>query len=329
MYISVIVPSYNAASTIKACLEGLLAQSLPRSNYEVIVVDDGSTDETKALVGDYAVRLIAQPHQGPAAARNRGVAEAQGEIMLFTDADCAPSENWIVEMVKPFDDDAVIGVKGAYLTAQEGIVPRFVQCEYEERYKRMATQQKIDFIDTYAAGYRRKVFLEEGGFDVRYPGASVEDQEFSFRLAEKGYKMVFTPQAVVYHQHPQTLLAYLRRKFNVGYWKVMVLRRHPQKAVRDSHTPQSLKIQMGLVFLLVPLVVLMVFGGLFPWLFLWAVILFLLSILPFVVRAFQRDPSVGLLSPFLLFLRATALGLGLVRGAWDLVLRRKAVSRDA
>jgi cellulose synthase/poly-beta-1,6-N-acetylglucosamine synthase-like glycosyltransferase len=324
MDISVIVPAYNAAPTVDACLEGLLRQSVPGNRYEVILVDDGSSDETREIVGRYDVRLIAQSHQGPAAARNRGVVEAKGEIVLFTDADCVATESWIAKMVKPFDDDEVVGVKGAYCSRQGGIVPRFAQYEYEERYERMARQRQIDFIDTYAAGYRRRVFLKEGGFDARY--IKDEDQEFSFRLAERGYKMVFNPQAVVYHRHPQTLAAYFKRKFDIGYWKVMVLRRHPEKAISDSHTPQSLKIQMGLVFLLIPLVALILLGSLFPWLFLLAVVLFLISILPFTIKTLRQDPLVGLLSPFLLFLRAVALGLGMVKGGWDLVLRRKAMS---
>jgi cellulose synthase/poly-beta-1,6-N-acetylglucosamine synthase-like glycosyltransferase len=327
--ISVIVPAYDAAATIRACLEGLLAQEVPRDRYEVILVDDGSFDNTREIACEYEIRLIAQSHQGPAAARNRGVAEAEGEIVLFTDADCVPSENWVAEMIRPFNDDEVIGVKGAYRTQQRGIVPRFVQCEYEERYERMAKQRRIDFIDTYAAGYRRTEFLEHGGFDVSYPSASVEDQEFSFRLAERGYKMVFNPRALVYHEHPNTLAAYFKRKFNVGYWKVMVLQRHPRKAVRDSHTPQSLKIQMLLVFLLIPLVALVFLGGLLRWLSLSAVALFLISILPFIIKTLRRDPLVGLLSPALLFIRALALGLGMVKGSWDLILRRKAMSWNA
>jgi len=319
--VSVVVPAYNAGRTIAACLKGLLTQSVAPEGYEVTVVDDGSSDETREIVGKYGVRLIEQPRKGPAAARNRGVAEARGEIVLFTDADCVPAENWIAEMVRPFDDPEVVGVKGVYLTQQSGIVPRFVQCEYEERYDRMARRRRIDFVDTYAAGYRREVFLQERGFDVRYPNASVEDQEFSFRLSERGYKMVFNPAAVVYHQHPETLAAYLKRKFNIGYWKVMVLQRHPQKAVRDSHTPQTLKLQMGLAAALIPLVALAFLGGILPWLCLSALALFLISVMPFTIKIFPKDPVVALLSPLLLFLRAVALGSGMSKGGWDFVFR--------
>ena len=140
----------------------------------------------------------------------------------------------------------VAGAKGTYLTGQRAVVARFTQLEYEDRYDRMVGVETIDFIDTYSAAYRRDIFLANGGFDTTFLAASVEDQEFSFRLAEKGYRLVFVPAAKVFHRHNHTLSAYTRRKFFIGYWKVLVTRRHPGRAVKDSHTPQALKLQMGL-----------------------------------------------------------------------------------
>jgi cellulose synthase/poly-beta-1,6-N-acetylglucosamine synthase-like glycosyltransferase len=329
MDISVIVPAHNAGQTISECLSSLLAQGEPREQYEVIVVDDGSTDDTRQVVQRYAVTLLDQPHEGPAAARNRAVAASEGEIVLFTDADCVADGTWIEEMVRPFQEPEIIGVKGAYRTRQQGIIPRFVQCEYEERYDRMARLRQIDFIDTYSAGYRRQIFLAEGGFDTAYPNASVEDQELSFRLAERGYKMVFNPRALVYHQHPDTLGAYLGRKFNIGYWKVRVLRRHPQKAMRDSHTPQILKVQMALALVLLPFLALALALSSLAWLAILTVLVFLLSVAPFTITALRKDLMVGLLSPFFLFVRALALGAGMIKGAWDLALPVESRDEDA
>ncbi len=110
----------------------------------------------------------------------------------------------------------------------------------------MAGAANIDFVDTYSAAYRREVFLANGGFDTIFPTASVEDQELSFRLAEKGYRLVFVPAARVYHRHNPTLRAYVRRKFYIGYWKALLAAWHPARMVRDSHTPQTLKVQMAL-----------------------------------------------------------------------------------
>jgi cellulose synthase/poly-beta-1,6-N-acetylglucosamine synthase-like glycosyltransferase len=321
MDVSVVVPARNAGATIGACLEGLLAQREAPARYEVIVVDDGSTDDTRVVAEVYDVTLITQPHEGPAAARNRGVAASRGDVVLFTDADCLPDETWVREMIRPFEDPKIVGVKGVYRTRQKGIIPRFVQCEYEERYELMSRHKWIDFVDTYSAGYRRDVFLGQGGFDVSYPNASVEDQEFSFRLAEQGWKMLFNPQAVVYHQHPETLAAYFGRKFNIGYWKVRVLRRHPTKAVQDSHTPQTLKTQMALAVVIVPLLAL-VFLRSFFWLpVLLTVLLYLISTVPFVFKTLRRDLSVGLVAPFLLLVRALALAMGMIKGAWDMIVR--------
>jgi lipopolysaccharide/colanic/teichoic acid biosynthesis glycosyltransferase/glycosyltransferase involved in cell wall biosynthesis len=320
--VSVIVPAHDAAQTIQECMEALLEQSLPQGEVEVIVVDDGSTDGTVTLAQAVGVRVLTQPHRGPAAARNLGASQASGDILLFTDADCAPTPTWIEEMTRPFtstglsasSDPEVVGVKGTYLTRQRELVARFVQVEYEDKYDRLAGQERIDFVDTYSAGYRREVFLANGGFDTTFPTASVEDQELSFRLARKGYQMVFAPQAQVFHHHDASLKEYVRRKFHIGYWKALLTRWHPERLVRDSHTPQTLKLQIlllglaALSLLAVPLWP----GSL--WMATGLAGLFLASTLPFVAKAARKDAVVAIVSPFLLAVRAASLGAGFALG---------------
>ncbi|HEC35334.1 MAG TPA: glycosyltransferase, partial [Anaerolineae bacterium] len=213
--ISVIIPAYNAEETLGGCLAALEAQSLSRDRYEVIVVDDGSTDRTAEVARACGVHLIRQANAGPAAARNQGAQAARGEILLFTDADCEAAPDWIEQMLAPFHNAEIAGAKGVYRTRQRELVARFVQLEYERKYARMSRRERIDFVDTYSAAYRREVFLTSGGFDPLFPTASVEDQEFSFRLARKGYHLVFLPQAAVYHRHNTTIGQYWRRKFRI------------------------------------------------------------------------------------------------------------------
>jgi cellulose synthase/poly-beta-1,6-N-acetylglucosamine synthase-like glycosyltransferase len=105
-------------------------------------------------------------------------------VVLFTDADCVPVPDWIEQMIAPLVDRCAAGVKGAYRTRQAGLLPRFVQLEYQDKYDRMVGQDGIDFVDTYSAGYRQSVLLEEGGFDESFPGAAVEDIDLSSRLRE-------------------------------------------------------------------------------------------------------------------------------------------------
>jgi GT2 family glycosyltransferase len=312
--VSIIVPTYNGAGRIAACLEALCQQAAGRP-VEVLVVDDGSTDSTAQVVGRFpGVRLIRQANSGPAAARNRGALEARGSLLLFTDDDCVPTAGWLDAMLVPFSDTEVVGVKGIYRTRQKSIVARFVQVEYEDRYRIMSAVRDIDFVDTYSAGFVRARFLEIDGFDTSFRVACAEDAELSYRMAARGWKLRFHPAAVVYHSHPSTLSSYLKKKYKFAFWRVLAVRKNPRKGIKDSHTPQIMKLQLlFLPFLLMsagfdliarhPLVA--------PLLVMAA---FFVSTLPFVVRALRKDVAVGIVSPLFLAARASAQVLGITGG---------------
>ena len=312
--ISVIIPAYNAQQTIADCLRALQCQTVRSDQYEIIVVDDGSTDDTAQLAQIAGVQVIRQHNRGPAAARNTGVAAARGELVLFTDADCVPSNDWVAQMVSPFRCCRADGVKGTYRTRQRQLMARFVQLEYEDKYGRLAKQPLIDFIDTYSAGYRRNIFMLNGGFDTIFRTSSVEDQEFSFRLAQKGYRLLFAPGATVYHVHDRTVREYFKRKLGIGYWKALLLRWHPEKLVKDSHTPQVIKVQMLLAALTLVALPLSLVVPIPLWLDLLLPVCFVLSGLPFAVKVARKDLTVALLAPLFLWVRACALGTGLVAG---------------
>ncbi len=312
---SVIVPTYNSQKIISDCLNALEDQTVERKAYEVIVVDDGSTDQTVEIVSAFPnVRIVPIPHGGPSVARNHGAREALGEVIAFTDSDCVPANNWLEKITAPFKNPAIIGVKGVYRTRQQGPVSRFVQLEYQNKYERMARQRYIDFIDTYSAAYRRKVFLANGGFDPSFTVPSVEDQELSFRLAQKGYRMVFASDAAVYHRHDKNLLEYWERKFGIGYWKAYMLRWLPQKMFTDSHTPPSLRLQIALLGLALLSAVVGVFLPWVLWLTAAFLIVFYLSGIQFWAYVARKDWALGWLFPVLLPVRAAALGAGLFVG---------------
>jgi len=151
--------------------------------------------------------------------------------------------------------------------------------------------------------------------------ANNEDTELSYRMAALGNRMVFNPRAVVRHlNHPDSILRYLRLKFSRGFWRMMVYRMFPDKMVKDSYTPQTLKLQIVSLFAMgVSLVVLPFFPTLACIALLCAMLLFCVQVLPFTLTAFKKDPLVGLLSPFLLALRAGAIGSGVF---WAVVRMR-------
>jgi glycosyltransferase involved in cell wall biosynthesis len=324
---SIIIPTFNGASRIASCLESLASQTAGR-NVEILVVDDGCTDNTANVVRGFAsARLISQTNAGPASARNRGALEAQGKILLFTDDDCVPQPDWLEAMLGPFEDEEVVGAKGVYRTHQKSLTARFVQIEYEDKYRLMAGQPNIDFIDTYSAGFRRDRFLEMTGYDTSFPVACAEDIELSYRMSARGWKMKFVPAAIVYHTHPDTLSRYLKKKYKFAFWRMLAVRKNPAKGVKDSHTPQIMKLQL----LFAPALLLAVIFDLAarPRLPLSAFVLtgFLLTTLPFTLRAIKKDTAVGILSPILLAARACAQVLGVAAGL--IYARRKPLEGTA
>ncbi len=305
--ISIIIPVHNERPRLDRCLAALQAQSV-RPELEIIVVDDGSTDGGVDDLDRAGVRVVRQANQGPAAARNTGAANARGEIILFIDADCVADPDWLKEMLSPFEDPEVVAVKGAYRTRQRGLVARYVQIEFEHRYRRLRSSRRVDFLASYSVGFRRLYFLDIGGF--RADLIMNEDVELAYRISHSGGKMVFNRRAVVYHEHPETVRSYFLIKFWRGYWRAVVYKKYPGKAVSDSYTPPSLKFQVLSVYLVVlcSLAGLVRSGG-----FLAAGLCAALStatMARFTLRALRRDMPVALVSVPLLWVRATALTAG-------------------
>lgn len=315
---SVIVPVYNGAAVIERCLDALASQTVPSEQFEIIVVDDGSQDGTPERVECWTgrrragqVTLVRQGHAGPAAARNRGADIARAPLLLFTDADCQPIPGWVEALLAGFaSPDQPAGLMGAYRSSQRSLAARFAQLEFEDRYQRMARADPVDFVATYSAAFRRDVFMTEGGFDTRY--IQNEDVEFSYRLSEAGYRINFVPEAQVYHWHTSTWPGYATTKVMRGYWRTIVYQRHPGKALKDTYTPQVLKLQIVLG-LLAPLGILLSLWRRRPGPLALAAP-FLLTTLPFVRFAARHDPLVAAVSPWGLWLRSLAFAVGVAGG---------------
>lgn len=326
MLASVIIPAYNAQTTLACCLSALRRQTLTPEEYEIIVVDDASSDGSAEVARAFGATVITQTvRQGPAAARNAGAAHAQGDILLFLDADCEPAPDWCAEMLRPLTDPTVCGVYGAYRTCQTECIARFAQAEFEERYARLAQRKDIDFIATHAAAIRRDVFLAQGGFRPSMWGN--EDVELAFRLSRSGYKLVFVPNAIVYHEHPSTLWSYLQTKVSRGYWRTLAYARHPPKALSDAYTPPWLKLQVaGLVALSIATAGSVWRPSLLP-LTLSLLAALLLTTVPFTRFVQRTQPGLVWVAPWLSLLRSAALALGVCAGLITLPINLLARSK--
>ena len=314
---SVVIPSFNATKHLPDLLSGLISQTT--KPLEIIIVDDGSTDNTKDSINllTKKVKLLKyfyKKNGGPAKARNFGAGKSKGNIIVFTDSDCVPEKNWLEEIIAPFENKKVGGVQGAYKTKQKELIAIFSQLEIAERYEKMKKAKNIDWIGSYSAAYRLDVFKKLKGFDESFPIASGEDPELSYRLQKQGWKIVFNPKAIVYHQHPKTISKYLKTKFFRACYRPKMYAGHKEKMLKDSYTPQALKFQILCFYLMVLSLILTLFNVLFITVFGIFLTLHIVLGINLFNLAWKKDKTVALASMPLLLLRSIVFGTGLIWG---------------
>lgn len=203
--VSVVIPAYNCAETVIVCLGSVLGQSYPRDRFEVIVVDDGSTDRTAAMAKASAETwegrfiLVSQANAGPAAARNAGIHAASGDIVAFIDADCIAACDWLERLVHVFQQHPdVAGVGGPLHNAAQvnTLVARYLIAV--EFYRHRVRKGEVEYLLTANAAFLRSALLDVGGFAERRR-AWAEDADLSFRLLRSGYVLLHAPSGSVTH----------------------------------------------------------------------------------------------------------------------------------
>jgi glycosyltransferase involved in cell wall biosynthesis len=214
--ISVVIPVYNAAGTLAESLSAIGRSDYDQ--YEVIVVDDASTDDSAVVASRHACRIVRlEENVGAAVAKNAGVQEARGDIILFTDADVVlqpDSLRLVAENLADPTVSAVVGLLGRELR-YDNFCSQFKNLWMHYTYARLASskdaEQGVGLFYTSIAAIRKAVFLQTGGFDTNYRGASVtEDIEFGQRLLTSGHKVCLDGQLTVEHLKRYSLGGLLR-----------------------------------------------------------------------------------------------------------------------
>ncbi|CAA9420174.1 GT2_Glycos_transf_2 / GT2_Glyco_tranf_2_3 / GH2 / GT27 / GT2_Glyco_tranf_2_2 [uncultured Leptolyngbya sp.] len=226
--VSVVVCAYNAERTMDSCLASLKKLNYP--NYEVIVVNDGSTDRTLEITQryDYA-RLISQENKGLSAARNVGIAAATGEIVAFTDSDCVADPDWLTYLVGKFLSSGVSAVGGPNLPPPEdSLVPACVAVSPGAPVHVLLSDEVAEHIAGCNMAFRREALLEIDGFDPVFHAAG-DDVDLCWRLQDKGYIISFSPAALVWHFRRNTVKDYLKQQRGYGKAEALLYFKHPYR----------------------------------------------------------------------------------------------------
>lgn len=229
-----IVPVYNGANTIDACIESLLALDYPAERLELIFVDNASTDKTAQILDRYRekIRIAFEAKRGPAAARNRGLRVARHEIVAMTDADCTVDGNWLRRLIEPLDDSSVGLVGGTILSKRPcNAVELFGERVHDHRMAIEVWQPPYVITMNWAS--RKSVLTQVDFFDESF--FRCEDVDLAYRAFQGGVQFAFAPKAVVYHRNENTLADLFHEGYLHGYYSVQAIKKHQALLTRFGH----------------------------------------------------------------------------------------------
>jgi GT2 family glycosyltransferase len=232
-HVSVVVCSYNGSRTIRDTLEGLRRLAYP--NYEVIVVDDGSTDATPSIVSEYPFRLVSTPNHGLSAARNLGLSQAKGEIVAYIDDDAWPDPHWLHYLVTALTTGGHAGVGGPNLPPpDDGWIAECVAHAPGGPTHVLLTDRVAEHVPGCNMAFRRSALEAIGGFDVRFRTAG-DDVDVCWRLRDRGWTLGFSAAAVVWHHRRNSMRTYWRQQVGYGAAEALLERKWPERYNAAGH----------------------------------------------------------------------------------------------
>lgn len=311
MLFSIIIPTYNASQTIKKCLDSVAKQDFP--DFETIVVNDCSTDNTREIVNQYQViQVVLKKNSGPAAARNAGIKKAKGEIIIFIDSDVVfKNSHALSKLTEIFKErpeiDGVIMIKDK-IPLNKGLTPL-----YWAYYKYYLWNQPGEYqtsFTTERSAVKKYIFDKIGYFDEKYKKADVEDFEFGYRMNEQGFKVLIARDIKVLH-HFETFKQSIKKTIKRSWqWIRLFLKRKKFDSVYSTQE-RGFKTLVGATVL--PLLILS-FLPYISYLFSLMLIIYAFYTLGFWQFLF-KEKKIHLIIPFtildLLFCFLTGLGAGL------------------
>jgi GT2 family glycosyltransferase len=225
--VSVVVCTYNGARTLEQCLRSLLALDYP--DYEIVVVDDGSADDTGAILSRFPqVHSIRQTNQGLSVARNVGLQAATGTVIAYTDSDCFADSHWLTHLVYQLQRSGAAAVGGPNLTPDDGRLAACVAASPGQPTHVLESDQVAEHVPGCNMAFCREALEAINGFDPQYRKAG-DDVDVCWRLQQAGHWITFAPGAFVWHHRRQGPRAYLRQQAGYGEAEALLRFKHPDK----------------------------------------------------------------------------------------------------
>lgn len=227
-FVTVTVPTYNRLDMLEKTLSALLSQTYPADVFEIIVVDDGSSDGTQEFMESFTakhpdrVRYVRQQNKGPAAARNVGMREGRGEIVAYIDDDCVPEETWLEEITKGYANPDMAGAAGFTKSVDlQSFASRYLSDRRIHQRPFTDEYDAITYPITLNASFRMPALKMVGGFDERFPYPGGEDVDLGLKIRERGLFFGDNSGAVVYHHHKRSIREILRVWYRYGKGRAM------------------------------------------------------------------------------------------------------------
>lgn len=225
---SVVICAYNAEATIGECLAAATALDYPE--LEILVVDDGSTDETANIAESFPrARVLREPHGGLSVARNTGWREARGDLVVYLDSDAFPGPEWPYYLALGMDGPMVGGVGGPNVPpSSDGLAAQRVARAPGGPVHVLMSDDRAEHVPGCNMAFWKIVLAEVGGFDPVYTAAG-DDVDLCWKVLDRGWHIGFHPAALVWHHRRGSTRAYLRQQRGYGRAEALVAQRHPER----------------------------------------------------------------------------------------------------
>ena len=246
-FVSVIIPAFNAEKTVESCIRSLLNQQYPKSRYEIIVIDNGSTDNTLKILQKFrrTIRILNEGKRGSYAARNKGIKHVKGDIIAFTDSDCIADKNWLQSITNAFQNK-LINLVGGNIKSFRNSSHLLRYCNKFCHSQKYNINSTVPFFTTANMAVKKEVFNMQIFNDALHSGGDVE---FCSGLIKNKDEVFYEPSAVVWHRYDDSIIRFIKKHYYYGKGQRLLRKNLRIKLITPMPNYINILLQYDLYFI--------------------------------------------------------------------------------